>query len=134
MNNIKDIKRRIRKEFTFEVRTITNEKEDYTLVKKSGCYFQSARKRAKKPFLETGKEILTIQLIDLKIIKGEIMKLKELKPKEYFKRKKTAKTVYIKGHYDRKSKRFSCIDTEDINREIFLNGNVEVIAGIELEY
>lgn len=60
------------------------------------------------------------------------MKLKDLKQGDFFKRKQDAKTVYVKHHYDRASKTFSCSDIEDMNREIFLKSNVEVF--IDFEY
>ena len=55
--------------------------------------------------------------------------LNQVKSGEYIKRKIDAKTVYIKGAYDKASKSFSCIDTEDICREIFIKANKPVFVG-----
>lgn len=55
------------------------------------------------------------------------MILKELKKGEYFTRKNipypTDNQVYIRGDYDRTSKKYSCLHFNDINREIFLKGD-----------
>jgi len=59
----------------------------------------------------------------------EMKTLREVKPGEYFIRKLGAKTVYTKGSYCRENKTFSCIDTEDICREIFLKANAVVYIG-----
>jgi hypothetical protein len=40
-----------------------------------------------------------------------------------------SRTVYIRGDYDRASKRYSLQDTEDMNREIFLAGKTQVVIG-----
>jgi hypothetical protein len=60
----------------------------------------------------------------------EPVTLKTLKKGAIFKRKLEAKTEFIKNHYNRKSVYgpacFSCSDSEDINREIFLNPNTKV--------
>jgi len=50
---------------------------------------------------------------------------------EYVKRTATAKTVYIRGEYDPGTKRYSLVDTEDINREIFLKGETLVYVGFD---
>lgn len=50
---------------------------------------------------------------------------------EYFKRKQDAKTVYIKGHYDRASKSFACSDTEDMNRTVWIKANKPVFTDFE---
>ena len=52
-----------------------------------------------------------------------------VKPGEYIKRKADAKTVYIKGAYDRASKSYECTDTEDINRQIYIKANKPVFIG-----
>ena len=55
--------------------------------------------------------------------------LKQIKAGDYIKRKIDAKTVYIKGTYDRATKSFSCIDTEDICREVFIKADKLVFVG-----
>lgn len=42
------------------------------------------------------------------------IKLANVKPGDYFKRKIDAKSVYIKGDYDRSTKTFQCNRTDDI--------------------
>ena len=55
--------------------------------------------------------------------------LKQIKAGDYIKRKIDAKAVYIKGAYDRATKSFSCIDTEDISREVFIKADKLVFIG-----
>lgn len=50
---------------------------------------------------------------------------------EYVKRTADTKKVYIRGDYDAGTKRYSLVDTEDMNREIFLKGNTPVFVGFE---
>jgi hypothetical protein len=50
---------------------------------------------------------------------------------EYIKRKADAKTVYVKGHYDRATKSFSAIDAEDTSREIFIKATKPVFVGFD---
>jgi hypothetical protein len=57
--------------------------------------------------------------------------IRNIKPGEYFKRQADAKTVYVKGKYDKASKSFSAIDTEDINREIFIKATKPVFVGFD---
>ena len=56
--------------------------------------------------------------------------LSNLKQGDTFKRKPEARTTFIRGHYNRKDEfgpaNFSCSDTEDMNREIFLKPNTIV--------
>ena len=56
--------------------------------------------------------------------------LSHLKQGDTFKRKPGARTTFIRGHYNRKDEfgpaNFSCTDTEDMNREIFLKPNTIV--------
>ena len=59
----------------------------------------------------------------------EVHKIKDIAFDEYFKRKATAKKVYIRGAYDRPSKTYSCYEANDINKEIFLKGETEVHTG-----
>tara|TARA_R110002153_G_scaffold52177_3_gene146330 strand:+ start:1565 stop:1756 length:192 start_codon:yes stop_codon:yes gene_type:complete len=62
----------------------------------------------------------------------EKVMLKTVKKGDSFKRKLEAKAEFIKNHYNRKSVYgpacFSCSDTEDINREIFLNPKTMVFV------
>jgi hypothetical protein len=55
--------------------------------------------------------------------------IKSVKQGEYIKRKADAKTVYIKGDYDRASKSYECTDTEDINRQIYIKADKPVFVG-----
>lgn len=57
--------------------------------------------------------------------------IRDIKAGEYFKRKADAKTVYVKGHYDRATKSFSATDTEDISREIFIKASKPVFIGFD---
>ena len=59
----------------------------------------------------------------------EQISIKSVKPGEYIKRKADAQTVYIKGAYDRASRSFSCVDADDINREIFIKADKPVFIG-----
>lgn len=63
-----------------------------------------------------------------------MMKLKDVKKGDFFKRKESAKKVYIKGDYDRETKTFECTECTDIGRSIFLKSSTMVFAGIEFEY
>lgn len=58
-------------------------------------------------------------------------KLSDLKKGEYLKRKADARKVYRKGDYDRAERKFSCMDTDDISREIFLKGDTMVYVGFD---
>jgi len=57
--------------------------------------------------------------------------IRDIKAGEYFKRKADSKTVYIKGYYDRASKSFAAIDTEDISRGIFIKASKPVFVGFD---
>jgi hypothetical protein len=59
----------------------------------------------------------------------EAASIKYLPKGEYFKRKPDAKSIYVRGEYVREEKKYSCYDTEDINREIFLKGDTVVYVG-----
>lgn len=54
------------------------------------------------------------------------VELRTLKLTEVFKRKASAKTVFIKGSYDGTDKRFECFDWDDVNRFIYLSGTAQV--------
>lgn len=55
----------------------------------------------------------------------------DLKRGEVFKRSLNAKAIYVRGHYDRTSKKYSAYDTLDVNREIFLKGSTVVDVGFD---
>ena len=55
--------------------------------------------------------------------------IKSVKPGDYIKRKEDAKTVYIKGAYDRATKSFECADTDDMNRVIYIKSDKLVFVG-----
>jgi hypothetical protein len=55
--------------------------------------------------------------------------IKQVKQGDYFKRKPDAKTVYIRGEYCKASKAYSCIDAEDINKELLIKGDKVVVIG-----
>lgn len=57
--------------------------------------------------------------------------IKTLAKGEYIKRKADAKTVLIKGDYDRATKSYSCVDVEDMNREVFIKADKVVFYGFE---
>ena len=59
----------------------------------------------------------------------QTLSLKNVKPGDYIKRKADAKGTYIKGSYDRATKSFSCIDVEDICREVFIKADKAVFVG-----
>jgi hypothetical protein len=58
-------------------------------------------------------------------------KLSDLKKGEYIKRKADSRKVYRKGDYVRSEKKFSCMDTDDISREILLKGDTMVYVGFD---
>lgn len=55
--------------------------------------------------------------------------LRDVKPGEYFKRKPDARAVFVRGAYDRSSKRISATDFDDINRELFIKPAAVVFVG-----
>lgn len=55
--------------------------------------------------------------------------LRNVKPGDYIKRKADSKAIYVKGAYDKASKSFSCVDVEDICREVFIKADKAVFAG-----
>ena len=65
--------------------------------------------------------------------------LRSIKRGEFIRRKPNSLTVYIKGDYIRDENwatgkpynQYSLIDSDDINREIFLKGSTIVYAGFE---
>tara|TARA_R110000787_G_scaffold152064_4_gene265858 strand:- start:2775 stop:2972 length:198 start_codon:yes stop_codon:yes gene_type:complete len=61
----------------------------------------------------------------------ETLKLKNVKEGEYFKKKQNSNKTYIKGAYIRDGglNKYSIIDFEDVNREIYLKGDSTVYIG-----
>lgn len=55
--------------------------------------------------------------------------LRDIKPGEYFKRKADARAVFVRGAYDRSSKRISATDFNDICRELLLKPDALVVVG-----
>jgi len=55
--------------------------------------------------------------------------LRDVKPGEYFKRKPDARAVFVRGAYDRSSKRIGATDFDDINRELFIKPDAIVFVG-----
>lgn len=55
--------------------------------------------------------------------------IKNVKQGEFLVRKPDAKTVYVRGHYDRSSKSYSCHAFDDINKEIFIKASKTVFVG-----
>lgn len=64
-----------------------------------------------------------------KIYIDEYVALKNVKQGEYIKRKQDSKKVYIRGEYCRELKKYSCIDFDDMNHEIFIKGDTKVFVG-----
>ena len=54
------------------------------------------------------------------------MQLKDVKRGEFFKRKASSSIVYVRGEYERSSKKYSCYKFDDVNSKIFLKGSTEV--------
>jgi len=49
---------------------------------------------------------------------------------EFFRRTSTSAKVYIRGEYIRgTTRRYTCMDAEDMNRELFLRGATVVVVG-----
>jgi hypothetical protein len=55
--------------------------------------------------------------------------LRDVRLGEYFKRKPDARTVFVRGAYDRSSKRIRVTDFDDINREMFIKPDATVVVG-----
>ena len=55
--------------------------------------------------------------------------LKDLPKGEFFKRKRGAKTVYTREHYNRDIKKYTCSAYEDVGKDIFLKSNTKVVVG-----
>ena len=55
--------------------------------------------------------------------------LKSVKPGDFVKRKADSKAVYIKGAYDRTTKSFELIDTDDINKVVYIKADKLVYVG-----
>ena len=55
--------------------------------------------------------------------------LNKVKAGDFIKRKPDAKKVFTKEHYNREDKTFTCVDTDDIGRCIFLKATTKVCVG-----
>ena len=58
------------------------------------------------------------------------MLVKQLKKGDYFKRIKGA-SVLVRGEYVRSLKKFSCYYFNNVNKEVFIKGDVEVVTDFE---
>jgi hypothetical protein len=56
-------------------------------------------------------------------------KVEDIKLGEYVKRKADAHKVYRRGGYDAAIKRYALVDTEDINREVYVKKGTELHIG-----
>ena len=54
--------------------------------------------------------------------------LKDLPTGELFKRKEDSKKVYVRGHYNKSDRAYSCTGWDDTNNEIFLKSNTKVFV------
>lgn len=84
--------------------------------------------------METVKEFSTVEeacAYCLALEEGEAkpVALKNVKSGDYIKRKADSKSVYIKGAYDRATKSFSCVDVDDMNKELFIKADKLVFIG-----
>jgi hypothetical protein len=59
------------------------------------------------------------------------MKLKDAKKGDLVMLAKGSQAVYVKGHFDRKTRRYSLTRFDDINAERFVSGNTEVMTDFE---
>ncbi len=59
------------------------------------------------------------------------MELRKVEKNGYFKRKQSSSVVYVKGHYDRSTKSFSCSPFDDMNKEFFLKAFTKVFVDFE---
>jgi hypothetical protein len=59
----------------------------------------------------------------------ETMKINSVKIGEFIKRKADSNKVYKRGEYDRSTKSFELIDTDDINRSIYIKSGAMVFVG-----
>ena len=57
------------------------------------------------------------------------VKIEAVKNGEYIKRTETARAVYVRGAYDKKSKSFECMDADDMNRVIYIKSGKPVFVG-----
>ena len=61
----------------------------------------------------------------------QAIKLRDVKPGDYVKRKADAKAVYIKGDYCRTDKRYALQSWDDHCREVRLKADTVVFIGFE---
>jgi hypothetical protein len=62
-------------------------------------------------------------------VEHTIRPLRNVARGEYVRRKPDSRTTYVRGEYDRATKRFELIDTEDMNRVVYLKPNTPVFIG-----
>ena len=55
--------------------------------------------------------------------------VESLKPGEYVRRKAGANVTYIRGEYDRATKRYSLVRFDDTSREVFVKRGTLVFVG-----
>lgn len=60
---------------------------------------------------------------------GGVMKVKDVKKGELVKLIKGSKAVYVRGHYDRASRKYSLTRWDDINAERWVKGDTLVDTG-----
>lgn len=59
----------------------------------------------------------------------QMLKIKQVKQGDYIKRKADAKTVFVRGEYDRTARAYLCHDVDDINRVILIKSEKPVFVG-----
>ncbi len=65
----------------------------------------------------------------LKVTTMQTIVLRNVTKGDYVKRKADAKSIYIKGDYDKTTKSFELIDVEDINRVVYIKATKPVYVG-----
>ena len=60
---------------------------------------------------------------------GNMIPIKALKKGEFFKLKETASRVYVRGEYDRSSRKYCCFAFDDVCMERLLKGDKLVYVG-----
>lgn len=59
----------------------------------------------------------------------QLAAVETIKRGEFVKRKPDATKVYTRGDYDRSSGKFSLVDAEDINREVWVKKGTKLFVG-----
>ncbi len=55
--------------------------------------------------------------------------VEQIKQGDYVKRKDTALATYVRGAYDKASKRYELTDTSDCNRSVYVKKGTELCVG-----